>query len=67
MNSSLSLVFAIVCHELEAVPREDVVDVVKKKNKTLFSSVCMIILTEQYGEDIRLHASRFIPSSVTES
>lgn len=67
MNSSLSLVFAIVCHELEAVPREDVVDVVKKKKKTLFSSVCMIILTEQYGEDIRLHASRFIPSSVTES
>lgn len=67
MNSSLSLVFAIVCHELEAVPREDMVDVVKKKNKTLFSSVCMIILTEQYGEDIRLHASRFIPSSVTES
>ena len=67
MNSSLSLVFAIVCHEIEAVPREDVVDVVKKKNKTLFSSVCMIILTEQYGEDIRLHASRFIPSSVTES
>lgn len=30
MNFSLSLVFAIVCHELEAVPREDVVDVVKK-------------------------------------
>lgn len=33
MNSSLSLVFAIVCHELEAVPREDVVDVVKKKKQ----------------------------------
>lgn len=39
MNSSLSLVFAIVCHELEAVPREDVVDVVKKKKKNLYFPV----------------------------